>query len=284
MAIANHGISHAAIQSVPSAAAEAGHQRSVSTTANADHPSQVTTRATASKLIHDNKLPCSLTDARNAGGGHGPTGPVTVYEVACSEGLGYIIFAPDRAGPTSQAQNCVISAEPVNGKPSFWTCRLPGNANPSAGLTSIVARSGHTCDVEKAHYLGSTRDKDIYEVLCKSGSDDVLEVAKSGRDAMLAPCIAFGRSSQIKCILSTPEESAAVLQRLVKSSGHACSLIGERYLGSAASRSDFYEVACNEGYGYMIELDHAGKVTLTDCKWASNIGSGCVLKHHATQP
>src|SRR5437868_15179699 len=47
-------------------------------------------------LIAATKVPCTLTDARKAGGGKGPTGDVTVYELACSEGLGYIIFSPNK--------------------------------------------------------------------------------------------------------------------------------------------------------------------------------------------
>lgn len=229
-------------------------------------------------LIATAQIPCTLTDARKAGGGNGPSGPVTVYELACSEGLGYIIFSPNKAGSTPNVQNCVMASEPVAGKPNPWLCKLPGNANPIAGLAGVAARSGRNCDVEKAHYMGSTADKDIYEVVCKVGGDYVLEAAKAaGGETSLAPCIAFGPDSGVKCNLATPEEQTAALQSLVTTSGGACTLKNKRFLGSTASHSDFYEVACNEGKGYMVEVDHAGKVVLTDCMKAANIGGGCTM-------
>ena len=230
-------------------------------------------------LISAAKIPCTLTDARKAGGGNGPTGPVTVYELACSEGLGYIVFSPSKAGSTPTLQNCVISGEPVNGKPSAWACKLPGNANPIAGLSGIAAHSGRTCNVGKGRYIGSTADKDIYEVVCQGGSDYVLEAAKAaGGETSLAPCMAFAAAdSGVKCTLSTPEEQDHAMQQLVTSNGGACALKGKRYVGSTASHSDFYEVACNEGKGYMVEVDHLGKVALTDCMKAANMGGGCTM-------
>jgi hypothetical protein len=229
-------------------------------------------------LIASAKIPCTLTDARKAGGGNGPTGEVTVYELACSEGLGYIVFSPNKAGSTPAVQNCVISAEPVNGKPPAWACKLPGNANPVAGLSGVAARSGRTCNVAKGRYIGSN-DKDNYEVVCQDGGDYVLQAAKDAAgETLLAPCMAFAAAdSGVKCTLSTPEEQNAALQKLVTSNGGACTLKDKRYMGSTASHSDFYEVSCTESKGYILEMDHAGKVVVTDCMKASNIGGGCTM-------
>ena len=63
-----------------------------------------------------------------------------------------------------------MMAQPeADGKPNSLACRLPGNANPAAGLQPVVSQTGRNCTVDKARFLGLTADSQIYEVACQGG-------------------------------------------------------------------------------------------------------------------
>ena len=100
--------------------------------------------AAAPAVIAAGKVPCTLTDARLLGEASDGS-KQKVYEVACQDSLGYVIAAkPNDPSPT--LLDCVmVSGNDDKGKPNPMACKLPGNANPGAGLASAVASSGRTC-------------------------------------------------------------------------------------------------------------------------------------------
>jgi hypothetical protein len=133
--------------------------------------------------------------------------------------------------------------------------------------------------VDKGRYIGSTADQDLYEVSCQGAGGYILQAPKAhGQAPTMTTCLAFGGDSNIKCTLTTADDETAALGKLVTASGAACTVKGDRYLGSTADHSDFFEVACNEGKGFMIQTDATGKASsVTDCLKAANIGGGCTL-------
>jgi hypothetical protein len=237
--------------------------------------------AAAPRLIKTAQLPCTLTQARymfeatNAG-----KEKAKVYEVACQEGLGYVIAAPEKAGALPVAVDCVATMAPVaRHKPNPMACKLAGNTDPAKGLTSVMARSGRACAVEMGRYLGSTTDQTVYEVACSGGDGYILEATKApGGAATAIPCLAFGAGSNLQCALSTPEQQDRVLASLIAASDKPCKAENRRYLGADAAHNDVFEVACSGGKGYMLQVDTAGKlVAATDCLQAADIGGGCRL-------
>jgi hypothetical protein len=236
--------------------------------------------AAAPGLIKTAQLLCTLREARFISEAvNASHEKAKVYEVACQEGLGYVIAAPEKAGAVPVTVDCVMTMAPLRGKPNPMACTLAGNANPARGLTSVMARTGRACTVENGRYLGSTPDQAIYEVACAEGGGYILQAAKApGGGATATDCLAYGAKSNVKCVLLTPEQQERGLAGLIAGGDNPCTMTGKRYLGSNAARHDVFEVACSNGKGYMLEVDAAGKLAAqTDCLMAADIGGGCVL-------
>ena len=236
--------------------------------------------ADAPGLIKASQIPCVLSDARFMFSAIGAdTGKAKVYEVACQEGLGYVIVAPEKPGAVPAILDCVAMMRPVDGKPNPMACKLAGNADPAKGLGALMARSGRTCAVEKGRYLGSTGDRNIYEVACHEGGGYILKAAKAAGGTTTAnTCLAYGANSNLRCILLTPEQQWGAVTSLIAASGKPCTMTNKRYLGSNAAQHDYVEVACSSGKGYMLEVDPAGKLAAaTDCLQAADIAGGCAL-------
>ena len=236
--------------------------------------------AAAPGLIKATQIPCALSEARFMFDAIGADkGKAKVYEVACHEGLGYVIVAPESAGTIPVIFDCMATTQPVRGKPNPMACRLSGNAHAANGLNTIMARSGRACAVEKGRYLGSTEDQNIYEVACHEGGGYILKAARApGGTTTANTCLAYSANSNLKCVLLTPEQQLGAVAGLIAASGNPCTMTNKRYLGSTAARHDYFEVACSGGKGYMLEVDPAGKLAAaTDCLQAADIGGGCTL-------
>ncbi|HLZ83419.1 MAG TPA: hypothetical protein VKQ54_07605 [Caulobacteraceae bacterium] len=236
--------------------------------------------AAAPGLIKAAQLPCTLSDARFMFAATGADNQkAKVYEVACREGLGYVIVAPEKAGAVPVIFDCMAMTQPLRGKPNPMTCKLADNADPAKGLSALMARSGRACVVEKGRYLGSTDDQNVYEVACREGGGYILKAAKAPSGATTATtCLAYGGNSNLRCLLLTREQQLAAVAGLIAASGKPCTMTDKRYLGSTAAHHDYFEVACSGGKGYMLEFDPAGKLAAaTDCLQANDIGGGCLL-------
>jgi len=231
-------------------------------------------------LILEAKVPCTLADARQIGTGVATDKtPTTIYEIACKEGLGYIVGKETKAGAPLLTYNCLQTAMPqANGKPNNLACILPANANPAAGMQPIVTQAGRSCRVDKARYLGPTPDKQVYEVSCQDGQGLVVMTPIAGGAPEADNCLAYGGTSTIKCTMTTPEQEIAVVDAVASSSGKCSAIKAKRYVLTTTDGSDYYEVACSDGKGYMIQVDHTGKLADTiGCAEAFQIGGGCSL-------
>ena len=167
--------------------------------------------AAAPALIQAAQLPCTLSEARYMFEATGADkGKAKVYEVACHEGLGYVIVAPQKAGAAPVIFDCMATTQPVDGKPNPMACKLVGNADPAKGLNILMARSGRTCAVEKGRYLGSTEDRNVYEVACHEGGGYILQAAKAPGDPTTAnTCLAYACRLQPRwCILGRRPSSS----------------------------------------------------------------------------
>jgi hypothetical protein len=236
----------------------------------------------APALIQTAGVACTLTDARQVGTGKAADGkPATIYEVACSEGLGYII-ASETGTTKSIVYDCLMMAKPgADGKPNSLVCRLPENANPALGMQQFVNGAGRgSCTVSGARFMGLTADqaKKIDEIACANGEGLVLTMAMSGPPAAEADnCLAYS-GSNVACTLTTATQELTVAAALAQASGKCATMTKDRYVLSTTDGSDYFEVSCSDGKGYMLQANKSGKLADTiPCAQAYQIGNGCQL-------
>ena len=139
-------------------------------------------------------VPCTLADAREIGTGTAADkAATTIYEIACKEGLGYIIGKETKAGAPLLTYNCLMTSMPDGGRqaeqPGLPAARQrQSGGRPAADRQPERARS---CTVDKARYLGPTPDKQVYEVACQNGKGLVLLVPIAGGAPEADNCLAY---------------------------------------------------------------------------------------------
>jgi len=243
--------------------------------------------AKAPEIIAKSGLACGLTDARFVGSSDEKKDGVKVttafFEVACSEGLGYIIQAKTD-GSVPLTYDCVATSAPVigaDGKPqkNSLGCLLPANANPVAGLQPLVAKTGSHCVVDKARYIGQSPTSAYYELACQSGAGMVMLAglpATADRKITAMSCVAFGQSGK-SCELTTPEQNLEPIKAMMAKSNKACDISGTRYVLSTVDGSEYYEIACQSGEGFMLQVKAEELAKTIKCAEAAFVGGGCTL-------
>lgn len=233
----------------------------------------------APALVKAANLPCTVADARLVGTGVGSDKvKATYYEVACKEGAGYVLVAKDK-DPTPTYFDCLMTAATgADGKPGGLACQLPANANPAAMLQPLTTQAGAPCEVDKGRYIGSTADKNLYEAACKNGAGYVVETPKAGGAPQAVNCLAFAsQGGGLKCELTTEAQQLGEADALAAASGK-CTLKDKRYVLTAADGTDYFEVSCTDGKGYMLHADKTGKLAeAIPCASATYVGGGCTL-------
>jgi hypothetical protein len=226
--------------------------------------------------------PCTIQTAAFLGtatqaGADGKPVQLKIYELACSEGLGYVIMAKPNEKP--QAYDCVA----IKGSGSM-TCNLPANANPAAGLQKFVTAAGATCTINNARYLGSSPASGInrYEIGCSEGTGYVLDTPLSGSSAKPAvmSCLK-AESGQMDCQYTPKAQRVSHIATVAAAAPNAkdCTAAQARWVTSDTGKgTDYYEIGCEGGKpGYMVEISTAGEkfVRALGCAQATGIAGGC---------
>lgn len=206
---------------------------------------------------------------------------MTFYEVACSEGMGYVLL--NKAdGSKPQAYTCLETAKPTaDGTPNTLACQLPANADPKSALTSFVAKGGVPCVVEKARAIGQGQKSAYFEVACQGGAGYIL-VTSSPPDAnqpvQMNTCLAYEPGGNLYCELSDRAAQLAPIDALVAKANRGCTVSDRRYVLSSKDGTNYYEVACSDGKGYMVQEAKNGTLQrIIDCGSADFVGGGCTL-------
>jgi hypothetical protein len=171
---------------------------------------------------------------------------------------------------------------PTNdGKPNSLMCVLPGNADPKAGLIPFIAKTGSRCTPAQIRAMGHSPTTTVFEIKCQEGDGYILETSAPPRldkPIALNPCIGYDPSLNIHCELTDRAAQMAVVDRLASQAGKDCTVKDRRFIGVAKSGSMFYEVACQNGKGLVLQAS-AGNVfqKAIDCAEADAIGGGCTL-------
>jgi hypothetical protein len=239
----------------------------------------------APALIQGASLPCTLGDARMIGAT--PPDPKTkevstYYEVACKGGMGFILVDHGK-GQTPSWAACPDQAkiDAATGKPNGAACFLPANMDDKAQIAPLVAKGGVPCDVTNARGIGHSPKSAYFEVACANGRGYVLTTSSppdASQKVQMISCLAFDASSPVACKLTNNDSQMALIDALAAKSGKNCTVKQKRYVLTTEDEANYYEVACADGKGWMLQEKADGSLGETiDCAVADNIGGGCTF-------
>jgi hypothetical protein len=238
----------------------------------------------APALVQGAGVPCDIADARLIGA---TTDPKTkkeqkYYEVACKGAMGYVIVdAGAGVQPTWAACPDQAKVDAVTGKPNGAACFLPANLDENAQISPYVAKGGVPCDVAKSRGIGHSAKSAYFEVACANGRGYILTTSAPPRvdqKVQMISCLAFDATSPVACKLTSPDAQLALIDALAAKSGKNCVVKQKRYVLTTEDESNYYEVACQDGKGYMLaEKANGAFGEAVDCSIADGIGGGCTL-------
>jgi hypothetical protein len=226
-------------------------------------------------------LKCVITDATFIGAGKDPAtkAPASYYEVACQDGMGYVV-----GGPATHitATGCIdVSGPGPDGKPNALHCTLPANANPAAALTAFTKKGGSGCIVQKARYIGANATNVYYEAGCQDGSGYVVKTTAPPTiegDSTIIPCYQLEPGGNLSCTMSDAASQLKIVDTLNTAANKGCVIKDRKYALSTKGGSDFFEVSCADGKGYMLEKKADGTLgRALDCVAADAMGLSCSM-------
>ena len=273
----------AASQAVPAAASMSFAAASMQsrTREPAGGPSEMRTgpevQAEAQAALTATNTHCQLTNAVSPG----RSGTANIFEVACQDGLGFILT--DGAQPTSR--NCIIVAQQAEearaadpAAPAQVTCSLPENANTDQIMAGYIQAASISCQVDETRWVGRTASgEERYEVGCANADGFWLRVDNTGQYEGRLECIEVMAAGG-ECRLTTPEEQMAGYQAQFASvAPQSCSPEAVRFVG-ANEEFRFYELKCSEGFGFIGQTDPLGApLDARDCARPQIVPGGCTL-------
>jgi hypothetical protein len=228
------------------------------------------------------KIACTLKDSYfvNSATDAKTKAKINYYEVACNEGMGYLLESQPTA---TKAFDCIsvnyqADEQAAKGDNNGLRCRLPDNANPNNGLVPILAAGGKTCTPSKVKPMGSTASgQSYYEVVCGPGDGAVIETAPNAKPKVLDCAQFLGGPSE--CTLTTKADITGRISQIAAKSGKTCTVSDFRYVASDNTNGDnYYEIACGTSPGYMLQASAGGDYkNAIDCTRAAGIAGGCTL-------
>lgn len=243
--------------------------------------------AAAPGLITAGHIDCQLADARKLGDSIDPKTKVksSLYELACTGNEGVVVEQSGAEPP--QVFTCEEAGQPrPDGKPNPTACILPGNADPKEGLKPYIAKSGVACTPLQVRPLGHSPTNTVFELVCQepqSKGGYILETSAPPRldqPIIMNPCIGFSEFGNVKCTLTDRATQLSVVDKLLADSGQACTVKpdGRAFLGVSQAGKMYYEVACTDGKGYIIEQAATGSgAKAIPCLEAEAIAGGCKM-------
>ena len=182
----------------------------------------------SAKLLAALQLSCEIGAAQLVVSGSrridGKETPVRVFDVACAQGLGYLLETQGAATPV--AISCLTAeearaADVAKGKEPGFFCKLPQNRDVYAAVASLIASgAGAQCTVQRLQWLGRSDSarSEYSEVACEGGKGYVLGTSLPGSQAKatVTTCDDAARQQGVRCRLtdSGPAENEPTLDTL----------------------------------------------------------------------
>jgi hypothetical protein len=215
------------------------------------------------------------------------------YEVACGEGLGYVVGTVTGQKPFAylciEARSARTAAggddaaasgvQPVN------QCLLAGNADSAQllAVNALIAKSGVHCDATRVRGIGHNAQSTMVEAACSSGDGYILQGSNPLRmDQPIHAVNCMGRPAgdQVSCRLTDTAAQLAAAAALLHQAQPECQVAARRYVGSSTTGGHFFEFRCEDSKGYLLMQGPAGElagtVACTDAAVARF--GGCTLQ------
>lgn len=221
---------------------------------------------------------CTVSDARYMG--EDKKAGDKYYEVACNEGMGFAVIAKKEGAP--QLYSCLEASQPgPDGKVGGLACILPANANPGAQLAPFVKKAGVSCEQENARAIGSGAKNSFFEVACKGGSGYIIQTTNPiniNGEVVANSCLMYEDGGNVSCKLTNRQTQLQLVDTLNTAAANGCVIKDRAYVLSTKS-DNYFEVACQDGKGYMYQQASAtgAFVRSIPCAQASFVGGGCKM-------
>jgi hypothetical protein len=234
--------------------------------------------AVVDKLVAASGKSCAIKDDGRRYIGATQSGQ-TLYEVACSDGKGYILEQAATGAPT--AVDCAQADALAGG------CKLTDAREAKteqAGLyTQLSKKAGYNCDVSGYAVLPSQAiapTTEVVEIKCSNRPDGAIAMFPPSGAGTVYDC-AHSEIVGYRCSLTKPAAAYASLTKDLQTLGKtSCTVSDARTVGVTADKHAYVEVGCSDGLqGYMIEFTQAPltpKSTIV-CNEAKGIAGGCTL-------
>jgi len=171
-------------------------------------------------------------------------------------------------------------------------------AKAKASGAKLAARLLLPCDVSDAAHIGTrwiatsgaAVEADIYEIACRGGMgyfllsrgpDGPTGISCLAAEGNRAADVASGKSPDLVCQLPENKDVKAMAARMMRSAGTDCAVKDLRWFGkSAAAHTEYSEVACDDGNGFLLRTAMPGTPSPTyvmSCSDAARINLKCRL-------
>jgi len=241
--------------------------------------------AEAPAIVQTAGLSCQVSDARFVGktSEDKKTGAPasSFYEVACAPGaMGYVLQAPAGGQPT--VYSCIeANTPPAPGQAPSLPCLLPGNSDPKAVLSPLIAKAGAQCTPTQARGMGQTKTQTFLEVACQEGSGFIIIASApfdGSKGVQAQNCLNYDdQGGNIKCTLTDKASRLKVVDAIAEQSKTNCAIKDRRFVGTAQDGSDYFEASCQDGKGYIYKAKGGQYAQSWDCAHAAQILGGCQL-------
>ena len=227
------------------------------------------------------KITCSPTAARSIGtlsrnGADGKPVKFDAIEVACSEGMGYVLAAVEKNGPVDSYDCVALHANAADPKAPM-VCRLPANDHPEKALVPYITKAGSHCQPTDARAIGVAPDgTHYYELVCANAIGSLLVVPPTADKAPLVDTCLATTSGNMACKLTTPEAMEAGVKALAAKADAKCAYSKSRYVMTIKD-GPVIEVACASGTGFLIVTNGPDVVSTVPCANSQPYQGGCKL-------
>lgn len=154
---------------------------------------------------------------------------------------------------------------------------------------AVVAQAGVACTVTNARFIGSLSlppadpkakgakpvNVNGYEVACKEGLG--YSVLTMPDKPSATDCIAASASAVLACRLPENSNPKSALTPVMAEAGRTCNVSDAKFLGAAASGTNFYEVVCKVGEGYVIQREPGKPAVAFPCMGMGETKLACTL-------